>query len=194
MNWLECILIVAGISLDLFATMEIEGAKLGEIKKSTLLITSGLVTLLQLGFFFGGYAICYNVSQNAVFKNSTWLGQIIAFVIFILLAVRLLIKAVKQEFVDEKRCEITRFTYVRIIFVTSIYAIFAGCAAGFLSANVWILLTAIIVCSFLVVLSGLYTGYMMGFKGKTIFYSFGSAVLFMSAVFQILKMCGGVKA
>lgn len=193
MNWLECILIVAGISLDLFATMEIEGAKLGEIKKSTLFITSGLVTLLQLGFFFGGYVICYNVAQNEVFKNTKWLGEMIVFVIFVLLAVRLLIKALKQEFVDEKRCEITRHTYVRIILVTTIYAIFAGCAAGFLNANLYLLLASIIVCSFLVVLCGLYIGYMLGFKGKTVFYSCGSAVLFFSAVFQILKLCGIVK-
>lgn len=193
MNWLESILIVAGISLDLFTTMEIEGAKLGKIKKSTLFITSGLITLLQLGFFFGGYAICYNVAKNEVFNKTTWLGEIIAFIIFILLAVRLLIKAIKQEFVDEKRCEITRHTYVRIIFVTTIYAIFAGCAAGFLGANAYLLLAAIIVCSFLLVFSGLYMGYMMGFKGKTIFYSCGSAVLFLAAVFHILKLCGVVK-
>lgn len=193
MNWLEDILIVAGISIDLFATMEVEGAKLGKIKKSTLFITSGLVTLLQLGFFFGGYAVCYYIAKNEIFKKATWLGVIISFVIFILLAVRLLYKGIKQEFVDEKRCEITRATYTRIILVTSIYAIFAGCAAGFLDANIYLLLITIIVCSFLVVLAGIYFGYMTGFKGKTIFYLCGSGVLFFAAVVQILKLCGVIK-
>ena len=46
MNLLENILIVAGISLDIFAAMEIEGAMLAVVKRKTLIIACALVALL----------------------------------------------------------------------------------------------------------------------------------------------------
>lgn len=179
MNYLQGILIVAGISLDLLATMEVEGAKLGEIKRKTLLLNSLAITGLQLLFFFGGYYICHYIDQIEVFANekTAWLGEVIAFLVFALLGVRLFVKALKREFVDEKRGEITRKTYVRIIAVTTIYTLFAGCATGFLEFPPMFLLITIIICSFIVVITGIYTGYMFGFRAKTVFYAIGAAVL-----------------
>ena len=177
MNWLQCILIVAGISLDLFATMEIEGAKLANIRKKTLILNSLLITGIQLLFFFGGYYSCYYINTIEVFTNTTWLGEVIAFLVFVLLGVRLLIKAIKREFVDEKRTEITRATYTRIVAVTSIYTLFAGCATGFLGSSPLLLLVTIIICSIVGVCGGLMTGYMFGFRTKTVFYAIATAVL-----------------
>ena len=54
MSWIENILIIAGISLDIFAAMEIEGAMLADVKRKSLMIASTIVTVLQLIFFFGG--------------------------------------------------------------------------------------------------------------------------------------------
>ena len=59
MNTLENILIIAGISLDVFASMEIQGAMLQKVNKKTLLVVSTIVSLLQLMFFIGGYAAGY---------------------------------------------------------------------------------------------------------------------------------------
>ena len=64
MNWIENILIIAGISLDIFAAMEIEGAMLADVKRKSLLIACTIVTLLQLIFFFGGYFICYETLEG----------------------------------------------------------------------------------------------------------------------------------
>ena len=38
MSWIENILIIAGISLDIFAAMEIEGAMLADVKRKSLMI------------------------------------------------------------------------------------------------------------------------------------------------------------
>ena len=173
-------MIVAGISLDLLATMEVEGAKLGEIRRKTLLLNSLLITGLQLGFFFGGYYI----DQIEVFANekTAWLGEVIAFLVFALLGVRLFVKAIRHEFVDERRETISRKTYVRIILVTTIYTLFAGCATGFLEFPPLFLLITIIICSIIVVFAGVYMGYMFGFRAKTVFYAIGAAVLWAAGV------------
>ena len=184
MNYLQGILIVAGISLDLLATMEVEGAKLGEIRRKTLLLNSLLITGLQLGFFFGGYYICHYIDQIEVFANekTAWLGEVIAFLVFALLGVRLFVKAIRHEFVDEWRETISRKTYVRIILVTTIYTLFAGCATGFLEFPPLFLLITIIICSIIVVFAGVYMGYMFGFRAKTVFYAIGAAVLWAAGV------------
>lgn len=184
MNYLQGILIVAGISLDLLATMEVEGAKLGEIRRKTLLLKSLLITGLQLGFFFGGYYICHYIDQIEVFANekTAWLGEVIAFLVFALLGVRLFVKAIRHEFVDERRETISRKTYVRIILVTTIYTLFAGCATGFLEFPPLFLLITIIICSIIVVFAGVYMGYMFGFRAKTVFYAIGAAVLWAAGV------------
>lgn len=184
MNYLQGILIVAGISLDLLATMEVEGAKLGEIRRKTLLLNSLLITGLQLGFFFGGYYICHYIDQIEVFANekTAWLGEVIAFLVFALLGVRLFVKAIRHEFVDERPETISRKTYVRIILVTTIYTLFAGCATGFLEFPPLFLLITIIICSIIVVFAGVYMGYMFGFRAKTVFYAIGAAVLWAAGV------------
>ena len=177
-------MIVAGISLDLLATMEVEGAKLGEIRRKTLLLNSLLITGLQLGFFFGGYYICHYIDQIEVVANekTAWLGEVIAFLVFALLGVRLFVKAIRHEFVDERRETISRKTYVRIILVTTIYTLFAGCATGFLEFPPLFLLITIIICSIIVVFAGVYMGYMFGFRAKTVFYAIGAAVLWAAGV------------
>ena len=64
MSWIENILIIAGISLDIFAAMEIEGAMLADVKRKSLMIASTIVTVLQLIFFFGGYFVCYELEKE----------------------------------------------------------------------------------------------------------------------------------
>ena len=70
MNTLENILIIAGISLDVFASMEIQGAMLQKVNKKTLLVVSTIVSLLQLMFFFGGYAAGYGIDRAGVWRNA----------------------------------------------------------------------------------------------------------------------------
>ena len=70
MSWIENILIIAGISLDIFAAMEIEGAMLADVKRKSLMIASTIVTVLQLIFFFGGYFVCYELEKHQIIQNA----------------------------------------------------------------------------------------------------------------------------
>ena len=96
-------MIIAGISLDIFAAMEIEGAMLADVKRKSLMIASTIVTVLQLIFFFGGYFVCYELEKHQIIQNAEEIGYIVATVVFALLGIRLIVKAIKREFVQEKR-------------------------------------------------------------------------------------------
>ncbi|MDY4792909.1 MAG: manganese efflux pump [Pararoseburia sp.] len=181
MNWIENILIIAGISLDIFAAMEIEGAMLADVKRKSLIIACTLVALLQLIFFFGGYFTCYQIEEYEVLKNAEGVGYIVAVVVFALLGVRLIAKAIKREFIHERRRDGIRVRdYIKIIAVTSFYTLVAGCACGFVGTSVIMMAIVILTCSVLVVVGGLYTGYHFGFESKTGAYVVGAILLWIA--------------
>lgn len=180
MNTLENILIIAGISLDVFASMEIQGAMLQKVNKKTLLVVSAIVSLLQLMFFFGGYAAGYGIDRAGVWRNASWVGYILDTIIFALLGARLIVKGIRSEFVDETRSVITVKQYAKIIAVTTVYTLFAGCAYGLVGTHVIIMLALIVLFSFIVVISGLYAGYHFGFEGKTVVYVVGGIILWVA--------------
>lgn len=178
MNWIENILIIGGISLDIFAAMEIEGAMLADIKRKSLLVACGIVILLQMVFFFGGYVSCYELEKYQIIKDAQEIGYIAAVIVFALLGIRLIVKAIRREFVQEKRRDDIRVRdYIKIIAVTSFYTLCAGCVCGFVGTSVVMMGIIILVCSVLVVVSGLYTGYHFGFESKTGAYVAGALLL-----------------
>ena len=181
MNWIENILIIGGISLDIFAAMEIEGAMLADVKRKSLIIACTLVALLQLIFFFGGYFTCYQIEKYQVLENARDVGYIVAIIVFALLGVRLIAKAIKREFIHERRRDGIRVRdYIKIIAVTSFYTLVAGCACGFVGTSVIMMAVVILTCSVLVVVGGLYTGYHFGFESKTGAYVIGAILLWIA--------------
>ncbi len=182
MNLFENILIIAGISLDVFASMEIQGAMLQNIKKKTLLIVSSIAGGLQLLFFFGGYLGGYLLADHGIINNAARTGYVLDTVILALLGIRLIYKAIRKEFVNEKRTEITVGQYARIIAVTTVYTLAVGLGCGLVGTNVLFMLFWILVCSVLVVISGLYSGYHFGFQNRTVVYAIGAIVLWVAGI------------
>ena len=54
MSVIENLFIIAGILLDVFATMEIQGAMMAQIKKKTMVIACVVVAVVELVFYFTG--------------------------------------------------------------------------------------------------------------------------------------------
>lgn len=48
MNWIENVLIIAGVSLDIFATMECQGALVAKVDKKQLSVICALIAVWQL--------------------------------------------------------------------------------------------------------------------------------------------------
>lgn len=188
MNWLESILIIAGISLDIFATMDIEGARLAQVKRKSLLIACGLVLLLQLIFFFGGYFGCYYIYAAVSPVSAVEIGNVVAVIVFGMLGLRLIVKAIKREFIHEKRAEdIVVSKYIRIVIVTSFYTLVAGCACGLVGTTVWFMVLVIAICSVLSVVGGIYIGYYFGFEAKTVVYVIGAILLWIAGAEVLLR-------
>ena len=69
MSLLEDLLIMVGVLLDVFATMEIQGAMIAHIRKRTLFIACGVVAAIELFFYFAGYFICWFAAKSGYIQE-----------------------------------------------------------------------------------------------------------------------------
>ena len=188
MNWLEDLLIVAGISLDIFAAMECQGSLVARIDKIHLSLISILTAVIQLLALYFGHFLSHLYCLKFPKTDELILGQMIAMLIFLGLGVRLIVKAIRNEHVEEhleKSLGTRRF--VRMAVVSSIYTVMAGIAFGFLGTSLAAILIMIVVFTVVVVAGGMYTGYRLGFTFKTTVYVAGGVLLLVAAADVLIR-------
>lgn len=192
MNWIENVLIIAGISLDIFAAMECQGSLVAKVDKKQLTLICALVAVWQLVALGLGNYLSGLLYRNNMAHDENFVGLVIAAVIFFALGIRLIIKAVKNEWINERREEsLNMGRFLRMAAMTSIYTLLAGIAFGFLGTNVLLMLIILVCITVAVVVMGMYTGYHFGFEHKTKAYIGGALLLWIAGVDVIVRhiMC-----
>lgn len=183
MDWMENLLIIAGVSLDIFAAMECQGSLVAKINKKNLTVICGIVALAQLITLYLGHFLSSLFCRYRSVPDEKLLGQIISMVIFMILGIRLMVKAIRNEHVEEHlehHLGIRRF--VRMACISGIYTLLAGIAFGFLETNVLMILIMIVVCTVAFVIGGIYTGYRVGYEAKTKVYIVGALLLWVAGL------------
>lgn len=183
MDWMENLLIVAGVSLDIFAAMECQGSLVAKINKKNLTVICGIVALAQLITLYLGHFLSSLFCRYRSVPDEKLLGQIISMVIFMILGIRLMVKAIRNEHVEEHlehHLGIRRF--VRMACISGIYTLLTGIAFGFLETNVLMILIMIVVCTVAFVIGGIYTGYRVGYEAKTKVYIVGALLLWVAGL------------
>ena len=102
MNWIETLIIVCGLSMDVFASVECQGAMLAKIRTKQLVLVTLLVSVWQVIVLYlgnlGADLLCkYDIKESQVI-----LGEVISVAVFLCLGIRLLIKAWKNDRIDER--------------------------------------------------------------------------------------------
>ncbi len=187
MSLIENLLIIAGILLDVFAAMEIQGAMVAHIRKRTLVIACSVVAIIELAFYFAGYAGCRALLSQGYFDDPLFYGEEITAIVLAALGVRLVVKAIKREFIQEHLKESLKvFEYARMIVMSSIYTAIAGLTCALVGVTIWHLIIIIVVISIVMVVLGLYTGLHFGFENKTIAYVAGALLLWAVSLEMLL--------
>lgn len=188
MNWVENLLIVAGISLDIFGAMECQGSLVNKVNKKLLSGICVLMAVCQLIALFLGHFLSDLFCKSHPMSDERFLGEILAMVIFFGLGIRLIVKAIRNERIEEHlemNLGIRRF--VRLASVSSLYTILAGIAFGFVGTNLVAILIMIVVITIAFVIGGMYTGYHMGFTSKTTVYTVGAILLWIAGIDVLLQ-------
>lgn len=189
MNWVENILIILGISLDIFATMECQGSLVARVEKKQLILTCLLVSIWQsLALYIGNFLSALLVKKDGIADNEMFIGSVIAAAIFFCIGFRLVIKAIKNERIIEHREEnLEPKRYIHIMVMNSFYTLLTGVAFGFVGNNLFISMIMMACFSILVVVAGVYTGYHFGFEQKRKAYIIGAILLLISGIDVIIR-------
>ncbi len=188
MNWVENLLIVAGISLDIFGAMECQGSLVNKVNKKLLSGICVLMAVCQLIALFLGHFLSDLFCKSHPMSDERFLGEILAMVIFFGLGIRLIVKAIRNERVEEHlETNLGIHRFVRLATVSSLYTVLAGIAFGFVGTNLVAILIMIVVITIAFVIGGMYTGYHMGFTSKTTVYTVGAILLWIAGLDVLLQ-------
>ena len=178
MKMIEQIIVVLGISLEVFGAMECQGSLVAKIEKKQLLIFCSILAAGQTVALGVGHFLSQFLSRYRAQATDNFLGQVIAAAILLFLGVRLFHKAWRNEGLLERRKEKFEVKKFLGIYLSDIlFTFLAGFALGFLDGNILPLLAASFVLTIVVTIVGMYTGYRLGFEYKMRAYVFGGLLL-----------------
>lgn len=188
MNVIEELIILAGISMDIFAVMECQGSLVVKIEKKHLalmcaVLVVGQAATLGVGKILSALLQSYQTSDYEIF-----LEEVLAAVIFLCMGIRLLLKAWKNERVIEHRKENFKIReFVHLCVRNCIFTLFIGIAFGFLESDIVRVLFITVIMTMVVTILGMYTGYRLGFEHKVKAYLCGGILLFGAGIDVIVR-------
>lgn len=188
MNWIETLIIAAGISLDILAAVECQGAMVAKVRTKPLVLISLLISAWQLAALYLGSLCAGLLCRYDLKGRSVFTGRIIAVAVFFCLGIRLLLKAWKREHLDESREDRTDYRrFVRLGAVTAMYTFLTGAAFGFLETDVILILLMVLGITILCVVGGMYIGYHYGSEPRIKIYVMGGLLLLIGGVDVIIR-------
>ncbi|MEG1947220.1 MAG: manganese efflux pump [Lachnospiraceae bacterium] len=183
MNTIEELIIIIGISLDIFAVMECQGSLVAKIEKKQLMLLCIILVIGQAFALGMGDFISVLLCRNRIETYEVFLGQVLAATVFLCLGIRLLLKAWRNERIIERREEqFDMWEFVKLYARTSIFTLLTGVAFGFLKSSMIIILILIAVMTVIVTVFGMYTGYRLGFEHKIKAYLTGGILLIAAGI------------
>ncbi len=188
MNWVEEILIISGISLDIFASMACQGALVAKIEKKKLVLLCAMTAVWQMAALCMGDLVAVLLEWKVNSGHEAFLGRVLAAAIFFCLGIRLLIKAWKNERIVERREENLGWKrFLMIMMIAGNHSFLTGAAFGLLGIRLQPALIMIVCISIAVVALGMYTGYRLGFEHKRKAYAAGTVLLLLAGVDVIVR-------
>ncbi len=178
MSILETILIVAGLSMNVFLMGQYEGSMIRRIEWKAIFLICLIVGVFECISMWTGYLLTkisfFSKSESQDLRNFCYF---VAAILFLLIAAYMISKAIRRTPVQESLREIG---YKRILLEVVIIAIFTfmgGIAWGFIGANI-VMATSVITCAtILAAIAGIWIGYREGCIGRYAIYGTGGAML-----------------
>lgn len=188
MSWIEILLIVLGVSLDIFAAVACQGALVAKVNKKHLSLVCILIAVWQVLALMVGHLISFALYQSYQSLDEALVGEIIAVVIYWGLAIRLFVKAFRNDnFNEHLETNLGIKRFVRMCAATTGYTVLAGIAFGLLGTSIYIVVTMIVALTVLVVILGMYTGYHFGFEPKKKAYCIGAVLLVLAGADIVIR-------
>ena len=181
----QILIIVTGLSLDVFAYCLYKGAMISEVKKSNIFKSVSLFTGFQVGMMLAGALITQIPAIKSKYLSANRLWTFLAAVTFFTLGIVMLIKSVRKgrKKIEEQKQDAFNYHIILLwAFITSIDALIAGVGFGFMGLKLlgMLVITAIITAAG--AFAGFGAGYWLGCGPMNKFIGIGGCLVLIGGV------------
>ena len=169
-----------GLAVYLYGTAVCKGALLGNMDKKQISLSLGISALWQIVVLTLGNLTAIELHAMNITKSEYPVNAFACLMIFGIIALRMLINAIKNEPVEEKRAETKGFYKLvfGICLSLGFYTFLTGFALGLLQIPLLQELLFLVGLSVVAVFGGLYAGYRLGYGQRNTAYICGGICLF----------------
>lgn len=178
MEIFEIILIAIGVSFDIFARIICISSSYSKIDYKKMLSHGIVFTLWQLVSLALGYYSIEVITDLKIATENSHILHLIAIVIIITLAIRMIIAGARHDMVVEHRIDtLSVWEIIKSGLAIGIRTYFVGMAFEAFETNFGIEVLLLMVAALLMTYAGLHFGYRYGYEFKNKAYYIGSAFL-----------------
>lgn len=185
MDFLQMILVVIGLSLDVFAYGLYKGAMVSRIHKINLLKMVGIFSGFQMGMLLIGAIITMIPAIHPDYNSANRLWEMAAAVLFFGLGIWMILRSFNKKYKKIEEQVNDTFDYKMIIFwsfMTSLDALIAGFGFGLLSMELWITIITLGIVTAVSVIAGVCAGYLLGCGPMNRFIGAGGGIVIVGGI------------
>lgn len=177
-----------GLAIYLYGLAVCKGALLADMDKKQIVFSLGVPAIWQIAVLAIGNFVAAELHILKITKSDYPINAFACLMIFGIMAVRMLINAVKNAAIEEKRIDKKDFykSIIGLCIAIGFYIFLTGLAFGLLQTAIWKELLVLVSLSLIGFLGGLYAGYRFGYGQRngayicgSIFLIIGDALLFL---------------
>ena len=188
MTILEMALIGAGLSMDIFAWTACRSTLFSNVGRKKLFSFIGAFGIWELISISLGFYVAKLLRMTKLLDHSEGFIKLIAVVIFLALAVRMLLLALGKELIDERRQDEVQFlSLMKDTSVIAARTFLVGLAVSLCNTGVIQQYALLLLLGVLMAVAGLYAGYTYGFQIKSKAYFAGFLCLLAADVEFIVR-------
>lgn len=188
MTILEMALIAAGLSMDIFAWTACRSTLFSNVGRKKLFSFIGAFGIWELISISLGFYVAKLLRMTKLLDHSEGFIKLIAVVIFLALAVRMLLLALGKELIDERRQDEVQFlSLMKDTSVIAARTFLVGLAVSLCNTGVIQQYALLLLLGVLMAVAGLYAGYTYGFQIKSKAYFTGFLCLLITDVEFIVR-------
>ena len=181
----QTIVIVIGLSLDVFAYCLYKGAMISEVRKGEITKVVSLFTGFQVGMMVIGTMITQIPALKEKYLSANRIWTFLAAVTFFALGIVMLVKAAKKRhrvLVEKKQDQFNYHVIIFWAFITSIDALIAGVGFGFMGLKLLGSLLIMAVFTAACAIAGFASGYWLGCGPMNKFVAIGGCMVLVGGV------------
>lgn len=178
MSILENILIVAGVSLNIFLIGQYEGSMVRKVEWKAVFLICLIAAVFESVAMLSGYLLTripfFSASESDDLRNFCYF---VAAILFLLIASYMIYKAFRRKPVQERLHEIAYRRIVLEVVLVALFTFLAGIAWGFIGRNIFMATGVIAAATVLACIAGIWVGFREGCRGRYVIYGIGGAML-----------------